>query len=128
MQTFQYLIDLRAHKPADDTDKYAFFEQKKQLFVWAGGEWVERKYFDVRNIAHITGYSLYSIRQLLKDFPQQFERKKKKGHIRLTYGQVLKIKYMLDARIKGTLPDLLAAGTIENLYANSRDHHAINSI
>jgi len=127
MKHFSSLVDLKAFVPSGDQDKYVFFRQYRlvNVYVWISGEWVIKRYFDLKNTSELIGYSVDEIRSFLAEYDQYITRRKKKGNIRLTYGNVLKIKYLMHARSTGHLEYMLATGKINNLYANKSDYHAI---
>lgn len=128
MKSFQFLSGVKAFVPANDQDKYAFFEQKKQVFLWSEGEWYKKIFWDVDEAAAMIGSPIDDVRYILVNYKQFFLNRKKigvKGHYFLSYGDVLKIKYMLDARAKRILGELTTSGVIENLYGRSKDYHAL---
>lgn len=125
MKSFEYISDLRSYVPGNDESPYAFFEPSKDVYVWIGGEWVKKKYFDTRSTAQIIGHTVGDVRNLLACYNPYFVREKRQGSLKLTYGHVLKMKLMIDARKQGVLHDMIMAGKIENIYGTRKEYHAL---
>lgn len=126
MKTFQYISDLRASVPANDQqDKYAFLELTREVYLWIGGEWVKRRYFNLKDVVFLTGYPSTDIHFILRNHDRYFDRRKRRGILRFPYKHVLKMKYLLDAMKAGNLREVVASGVIENLYDRSKTYHAL---
>lgn len=123
MKTFHYLADLKASTP--DADGYAFFDQEKCVYVWMDGEWVQKKYFSMREITKLLDVQAKDIRKILVTYNRYFQYKRKKGRVpRISYGMVLRLRFILKAQSAGDFHKY-SPSFLSNIYQRAKDHHPI---